>query len=196
MRKLIKDFTHMDVVYMIPKLRIILREAVFNKALTSAKDSSAGYNHSYFDTRQINLANLATFPSSEAMNDLADLAYTNIESLFSYCGLDIDALDDDIPNIGYWKLPGVMEIVGAADNEVERLGMDGGDVASADEGWSGGLLEDSDDSELHEYVERDYLQEVQDEGDSTFPRLPSTDNRLDSLASAMAVVNLDSVMDM
>lgn len=57
-RQIVKDFTLLDFIYMIPKLRIKIREAVLRARGSDPKARAAGYNHTYFDITNINIPTL------------------------------------------------------------------------------------------------------------------------------------------
>ena len=54
--QIIKDFTYSDFIYMVPKLNVKLREAIFNSQLqhsSNMKAQASGYHHSYLHTHNI-----------------------------------------------------------------------------------------------------------------------------------------------
>ncbi|KAF8132534.1 hypothetical protein EV363DRAFT_1163795 [Boletus edulis] len=87
-RKLVPDFTVLQFVYTIPKLLLHLREAAFSMHVTDAKVAAGGYNHTYTDNRGIDLAALATYPSDNEINNLAEQAYAEVVNLFFHLGVE------------------------------------------------------------------------------------------------------------
>jgi hypothetical protein len=63
--KLLKDFTFLDFIYMHPKLQLLLRTAISVGESMDPRAHAAGYFHSYFDPKGVDLAMLAVFPSQE-----------------------------------------------------------------------------------------------------------------------------------
>ncbi|KAF9526712.1 hypothetical protein CPB83DRAFT_937276 [Crepidotus variabilis] len=59
----VKDFTYLNFIYMIPKLRIKLHEAAFRRKAGDGKARASGYSHTYFDYKGLDLQVLSTYPS-------------------------------------------------------------------------------------------------------------------------------------
>jgi hypothetical protein len=62
-RKLIKDFTFLDFLYMIPRLMILICMAVKLSHTTSPNAPASGYVHTYFDPEDMDTKILSEFPS-------------------------------------------------------------------------------------------------------------------------------------
>jgi hypothetical protein len=64
-RQLIKDFTYLDFVHMIPKLSVKVREALLSSRIQCSEnmDAAFGYNHTYLDSVNIDIQKLSHFPS-------------------------------------------------------------------------------------------------------------------------------------
>ena len=73
-RHVVKDFTFLDFIYMIPKLRIKLHEAVLRGKSSSAKARASGYSHTYFDHEGLDLVALSTYPTDAEIKVLAEQA--------------------------------------------------------------------------------------------------------------------------
>ena len=86
-RKVIKDFTLLDLIYMVPKLQLKIQNAVFHVQSSDPKARAAGYNHMYFDNTNINVANLRTYPTDEDLKCAADKAAQEADSLLALLGL-------------------------------------------------------------------------------------------------------------
>ncbi|PPQ85038.1 hypothetical protein CVT24_010456 [Panaeolus cyanescens] len=89
-RQVVKDFTYLDFIYMVPKLRIQLREATLHSHISDSKASGAGYTHTYFDFdfQGSQLAIFAQFPSDQDILDLCPLASQEADSLWSTLGVN------------------------------------------------------------------------------------------------------------
>ncbi|KAL0949787.1 hypothetical protein HGRIS_009825 [Hohenbuehelia grisea] len=106
-RQIVKDFSMLDFLYMIPKLRIQHREAVLRAQSSDPKARASGYCHTYFDTKDINLLALSTFPSNSNIEAIASQASHEADSLIMLLGLDHTTLHDEgpeasLPAIGAW----------------------------------------------------------------------------------------------
>ena len=86
-RKIVKDFTYLDFIYLIPKLRVAIRHAVLHMTTSDPKARASGYAHNYFDTKGVNLTNLATYPSNESINEVAERAAGEADALLALLGL-------------------------------------------------------------------------------------------------------------
>ncbi|KAI0664773.1 hypothetical protein C8Q70DRAFT_904467 [Cubamyces menziesii] len=115
-RKLVKDFTHLDFLYMIPRLHVLLRSIIKFSHTTEAKARAAGYAHSYFDTDDIDLAQLAQFPTDAEIAAAAHDAWEETESLFSLVGIvpadfltpahaTLNGPPGTLPSISSWYAP-------------------------------------------------------------------------------------------
>ncbi|KAI0327091.1 hypothetical protein GY45DRAFT_1163727 [Cubamyces sp. BRFM 1775] len=94
-RKIQKDFTFVEWLLMIPKISVLMAGELRNKMKGSqrgAAGSRFGYHHSYFDSRGIDLANLATFPSDSDIEKLIQVAHTEALSLLAILGINLPAL--------------------------------------------------------------------------------------------------------
>ncbi|TFY61180.1 hypothetical protein EVJ58_g4673 [Rhodofomes roseus] len=130
-RKLVKDFTHLDFIFMVQKVSVMLRGAVKLKtSSTSAKDRASGYAHTYFNTTGINLSELARYPTDAQVREAAQNAWTEAESIWGYLGvtpMDIMLRRDvgpqmALPSINSWFMPGMDPVLDA------RSGVNPADV--------------------------------------------------------------------
>ncbi|EIW63091.1 uncharacterized protein TRAVEDRAFT_114404, partial [Trametes versicolor FP-101664 SS1] len=94
-RKIQKDFTFVEWLLMIPKISALMAGELRSK-LKGAQEKAAvarfGYHHSYFDSRGVDLANLATFPSDTEIEQLINVAHTEAQSLLAIVGINLSAL--------------------------------------------------------------------------------------------------------
>ncbi|KAL1661458.1 hypothetical protein GGF50DRAFT_61078 [Schizophyllum commune] len=91
-RQLIKDFTMLDFYYMIPKLRIKIRQAILRGLSGSSKATASGYNHTYFDSTDVDILALSRFPDDAAVDALAVEASQEAGSLMNLLGIRPDQL--------------------------------------------------------------------------------------------------------
>ena len=87
-RKIVKDFTMLDLFYMFTKLRVKLHEAVLRSHSADYKARANGYCHTYVDTQGIDLRELARFPTDAEIQDTAKDAMDKCESLLFLLGID------------------------------------------------------------------------------------------------------------
>ncbi|KAJ7827971.1 hypothetical protein B0H14DRAFT_3719732 [Mycena olivaceomarginata] len=111
-RRIVKDFTMLDFLYMIPKLRVKLRAAVLSAKISNPKDRAAGYSHTYFDATGLDILALSTFPDDDTINGIALEAAEEADSLIALLGLAPAQLhrgDDPVPpmlpSIAAWYPP-------------------------------------------------------------------------------------------
>ena len=86
-RQIVKDFTYLDFIYMIPKLRVKLRQTILHALASDPKACANGYTHTYFDHTDVNLRALATFPTNEDIDEVADMAMQEVDSLLALLGI-------------------------------------------------------------------------------------------------------------
>lgn len=85
-RKLIKDFTFLDFIYMIPKLTTLIRSAVRQGRASDPRVRAGGYAHTYVDAEDCDLAQLATFPTDKEIQMATNEAWAEADSLFTMLG--------------------------------------------------------------------------------------------------------------
>ncbi|KAF8220902.1 hypothetical protein L208DRAFT_1219675, partial [Tricholoma matsutake] len=89
-QQIIKDFTYLDFVYMLPKLNVKLSKAIFNSQLhwpSDMKAQATGYNHTYLDAHDLNLLVLACYPSHPLIDNTTDCAIDKAEGLIELLGV-------------------------------------------------------------------------------------------------------------
>lgn len=105
-RKIVKDFTMLDFIFMIAKLRVTMRQAVLRAKSSDPKARAEGYSHTYYDNTGANLLNLAVYPSDTEIAPAAELAAAESDALISLLGLAPEQLHRKqaaaIPSIGAW----------------------------------------------------------------------------------------------
>jgi hypothetical protein len=104
-RRIVKDFTMLDFIYMVPKLRIHMREQVLRARVSSARAVAAGYNHTYFSSADLDLLALARLPSDDDIHAAAISASQECITLVQILGVDALLLYSprvSIPSISSW----------------------------------------------------------------------------------------------
>lgn len=95
-RKLIKDFTHLNFLFMTVRLHTLLRVSLALSRGTDPKARANGYSHSYLDPETARIESLAVFPSDKEIEALAGHAWDDAVTLLSLTGIE----SDDINNPG------------------------------------------------------------------------------------------------
>ena len=85
-RKLIKDFTFLDFIYMIPKLTTLIRNAVRLGHTSNPRVRASGYAHTYVDAEDCDLAQLSIFPTDEEIQMATNEAWVEADTLFTMLG--------------------------------------------------------------------------------------------------------------
>lgn len=91
-RQVIKDFTLLNFYYMIQKLQVKIHESFMLATSSNPKLAAQGYNHTYLDSNNINLHNLATYPTDEELADIPCEAMDEAESLVNLLGIPLRLL--------------------------------------------------------------------------------------------------------
>lgn len=87
-RRVVKDFTHQDFLYMIPQLRIKLHEAILRGKSSNGKARAGGYSHTYFDQEGLDLVVLSTYPTDAEIKIISETAAQEANSLVSLLGVN------------------------------------------------------------------------------------------------------------
>jgi len=104
----VKDFSYLDLIYMIPKLRVKLHEAVLRGKCSDPKARTSGYSHSYFDHEALNLLALSTYPSDTDIELASQCAAEEANSLITLLGINPDTLHRPqtsstwLPSVSSW----------------------------------------------------------------------------------------------
>ncbi|KAH7912049.1 hypothetical protein BJ138DRAFT_1005353, partial [Hygrophoropsis aurantiaca] len=183
-RKLVKDFTYLDFLYMIPRLMVLIRTAVNFCHSNDPRARASGYAHTYFDATDADLVTLAMFPTDDEINEIAQFAYQESTELFSLLGvLPQDFLSSGdahqvtrLPGISSWFYPGKDPDEGFHLTTV-------GDDESENEG-----------SECEGNSDACMLQGLIDCEEETWLRSSEVDDKMLSLTCASIAINLDESM--
>ncbi|OJT13578.1 hypothetical protein TRAPUB_9877, partial [Trametes pubescens] len=87
-RKLVKDFTHLDFIYMVPRIFILIRGACRFAHTSDPRARAGGYAHTYFDAGDANLALLAVFPSDTEITIATQEAWDEATNLWDLLGVN------------------------------------------------------------------------------------------------------------
>ena len=106
-RDVVKDFTFLDFIYMIPKLRIKLHETALRGKASNGKARAAGYSHTYFDHEGLDLLELSTFPTDVEIAAISEVAAQEADSFIALLGVSPSTLHNPraqswLPSIGSW----------------------------------------------------------------------------------------------
>jgi hypothetical protein len=107
-RRIVKDFTMLDFLYMIPKLRVKLQAAIRRAKSSDGKARAAGYTHTYFDKTGLDILALSTFPTDDDIDNIAVEAAEESDSLIVLLGLAPSQLHPGVttmptlPSINTW----------------------------------------------------------------------------------------------
>jgi len=148
-RHVVKDFSYLDLIYMIPQLRIKLKHAVHRGTSSDGKARAAGYSHTYFDHDGIDLVALSTYPTDVQISTAAEIAAQEANSLIALLGVNAELLHRPqniqapawLPSIDSWLEDGL----GALELDSESDGDDDG-LAEAEELQR--ILEDEETSPI------------------------------------------------
>lgn len=92
-RKLIKDFTHLNFLFMNVRLHTLLRASLSLARGTDPKARANGYSHAYLDPETARIESLAVFPSDEEVGIVSHQAWDEAVSLLSLVGIEADDLN-------------------------------------------------------------------------------------------------------
>ena len=90
---------------------ILIRAAINSKNTGDSKARASGYTHTYFDSEDINLVALSTFPSDNELEELAKQAWDEADSLWTALGVSpADFMQSapsatHLPSVSSWFIP-------------------------------------------------------------------------------------------
>lgn len=185
-RQIVKDFTFLDFIYMVPKLRVKLRQAILCALTSDPKACASGYTHTYFNHTDIDLRVLATFPTNEEIDEVADMAMQEVDSLLALLGIvpgQLHGLRDSsaivLPNlVALWD--------NSSRNTFQPTDVADSDIAS---------ITDSED-EMEDISEAQELQElIGREETSISSRTRDQDEQMINLTCAALALTADEMMN-
>lgn len=127
-RQVVKDFTYLDFIFMVPKLRVKIRETVLNSHTGDPKARASGYNHTYVDSSGVDLELLTTFPSDVNILKIAKIAADEAVKLMALLGIDARQL-------------GVLRSVSSRDRRANESDIEENESDSESETLSAGDVE-------------------------------------------------------
>ncbi|KAF8167513.1 hypothetical protein B0H34DRAFT_854442 [Crassisporium funariophilum] len=175
-RHVVKDFTFLDFIYMIPKLRVKLHEAVLRGKSSNPKACASGYSHTYFDHEGLDLVALSTYPSDAEIELASQSAAEEANSLIALLGVNVSTLHHNqsastwLPSVSSWL-----------DNSHANPNSDVSDHDSDDDS-------DDDDKESEAQQLQDLLDQ---EESSSITRTRRVDERCLNLTSAALALAAD-----
>jgi hypothetical protein len=184
-RKLIKDFTYLDFIYMIPRLMILIRSAINSGHTGDSKTRASGYTHTYFDSEDINLVALSTFPGDNEIEELAIRAWDEADSLWTALGVAPADFMQSAPSAPH--LPSVTSWFNPGQDPV----LDTGFISSQlDDGFES---EEEDDNISNNNSSSDaaQLQALIDKEEQAHSRSNHVDDRMLELTTAAIAVEID-----
>jgi hypothetical protein len=95
LRKLKANFSLMDFLLFIPKVRILL-SGEFGDLLPQQKanETADGYHHTYFQTNDIDLKTLMIWPRDEELRGASTIAFSEASDLLAVLGIDAAAISN------------------------------------------------------------------------------------------------------
>ena len=166
-RRIVTDFCFLDFIYMLPKLRVTIREAML-RARSDPRATASGYSHTHFDTRGLDIPVLASFPDDDEIDAAAEKAADEAESLLALLGVSPKQLQRDPITV----LPSIDSLLTYEEGYQEGEG-------------------NGDDSENED---GDVVSEAQELQDLIHRAEGSNESGLSQLAEAVALVTTDDFM--
>lgn len=132
-RRIVKDFSALDFIYMVPKLGMKLRQTIAKSESAKSNTTAMGYNHTYLDYTGIDVAALAVFPSDVDIDDIAQAAANDADSLWQLLGVAPAALRR-ASQMHLTVLPSIHELFegGDGDDDPDREGEEDSDDESSE----------------------------------------------------------------
>jgi len=92
-RKIVKDFTHLNFIFMTVRLHVLIRLSSELGQGIDPKARAMGYSHAYLDPEAACLKSLAVFPTDGEIEIASGQAWEEAVTLLSFLGIQVD----DIP---------------------------------------------------------------------------------------------------
>jgi len=99
-RKLIKDFTHLNFLFMTVRIHVLVHAAAIFSRGTDPKARAMGYSNSYLDPETAELKSLAVFPTDEEIEIAAAEAWEEAIALFDLLGIHNTDITHPQPTAG------------------------------------------------------------------------------------------------
>ena len=91
-RKLVKDFTHLNFIFMTVRLHVLVRLSSELGQGIDPKARAMGYSHAYLDPETACLRSLATFPTDSEIEITSGQAWEEAVTLLGFLGIQADDL--------------------------------------------------------------------------------------------------------
>lgn len=186
-RRLVKDFTHLDFLYMIPRLMVRIRSACRLGTTTDPRARANGYAHTYFDSGDVDLALLSHFPTNDELQVATQEAWEEATNLWDLLGVTpFDLLAPaavpmlSLPSITSWFTPGDDPVYDHFDSDSDE--SDGSDLGR-------GVDVPSLSDQLQQLIDRD-------DDPNAPPRTNATDEQMLSLKCAAVALTLGDMTDL
>ena len=89
-RKLIKDFTHLNFIFMTIRLDVLIRLSSEPGQGINPRARAMGYSHAYLDPEAACLKSLAVFPTNDEIEIASGQAFEEVITLLSFVGIQAD----------------------------------------------------------------------------------------------------------
>lgn len=122
-RKLIKDFTHLNFLFMTLRLYTLLRASLALSRGTDPKARANGYSHSYLDPETARIESLAVFPSDDEIGALVGQAWDEAIALLSLVGIESDDINPALDSKGSGDPAHTPDVSQESDNEHNDQGV-------------------------------------------------------------------------
>jgi hypothetical protein len=93
-RKLVKDFTHLNFLHMVPRLHIMIRAASLFSKGTDPKARAMGYSHSYLDPENAHIESLMLYPTDGEVALAVGEAWEEAVTLLGLLGIQAEDISD------------------------------------------------------------------------------------------------------
>ncbi|KAI0069937.1 hypothetical protein K474DRAFT_1609629 [Panus rudis PR-1116 ss-1] len=121
-RQIVKDFTMLDFYYMVQKISVKVRNEFVLAKASDPRGRANGYNHTYLDSKDLNLPALMDHVDNSEIPSIARAAMEEAESLIGMLGLEPASVHDTqavqhLPSIASWLSTDADEDEDDLDNE-------------------------------------------------------------------------------
>ncbi|KAH7867803.1 uncharacterized protein C8R40DRAFT_1221609 [Lentinula edodes] len=177
-RQIVKDFTMYDFYHMVPKLMLRIRESFLLRSNSEqpspdVKARAAGYHHTYFDTKKLDITALSHYPTKEDMQNIAKRAGSEADSLMVALGispLELFGTPSILPSLQLWASD---KVFGFEDSEDDNQSFS------------------DDESSVHSIeLLQDYVRIVLDD-EAVKQQTSSEHDRYDALCNAVLLLSVE-----
>ncbi|XP_006459004.1 hypothetical protein AGABI2DRAFT_66018 [Agaricus bisporus var. bisporus H97] len=108
-RQIVPNFSYADFLHLASKLHVHIRQENLRaeQGIEKSKLPAMGYSHTYFMTGGLDLAKLSVYPTDLQINDVAAIAFDEVDNLLSILGINVRRLRSryarhPLPSIRSW----------------------------------------------------------------------------------------------